>query len=270
MTARSASGVPRYVRPRPDRVLGLRAPAWTVLIAVALVGLVELLARSGAVSGTELVPVSEMLAGIAGLLVDPEFLVQNLLWTVGLIAVSFALATVLGVGLAYTMWRARWWRRAAQPYLNVYYAVPTFALYPILVVLFGTGAVPIVLLAVAFSSVVIAASALTGFGSVAPSVNKLAASLRLRPGQYLRRVLLPSAAPDIAAGMKLGFVYALIGVLATEFILATRGLGQFISHAYITFDAEEMYAGILFVCLFALGANLGLSALLNRFDWRRS
>jgi NitT/TauT family transport system permease protein len=267
--ARAQRGIPRYVRPRPARVLGLSAPMWTTVVGVGAVLLVEVLARSGAVSGTELVPVTEMIAGIGGLLVDPEFLVGSLLWTVTLIAVSFALATVLGVGLAYTLWRAGWWRRAVQPYLNVYYAVPTFALYPILVVLFGTGAVPIVLLAVAFSSVVIAANALNGFSSVPPTVDKLAASLRLRPGRYLRTVLLPSAAPDIAAGMKLGFVYALIGVLATEFILSTRGLGQFISNAYITFDAEEMYAGILFVCLFALAANLGLSAVLDRFDWRR-
>ncbi|MHA6616196.1 ABC transporter permease [Pseudonocardia sp. DLS-67] len=270
MTGRRATGVPRYVRPRPERVLGLRAPAWTALVGAGLVVAVELLARSGVVDGTDLIPVSEMLAGIAALLVDPEFLVGDLLWTVGLIAVSFTLATALGVGLAYTLWRAVWWRRAVQPYLNVYYAVPTFALYPILVVLFGTGAIPIILLAVAFSSVVIAANALNGFDSVPPTVDKLAASLRLRPGTYLWKVLLPSAAPNIAAGMKLGFVYALIGVLATEFILATRGLGQFISHAYITFDSEEMYAGILFVCLFALGANLALSAVLDRFDWRRS
>lgn len=267
---RAASGIPRYVRPRPQRVLGLSAPVWTAVVGIGLVVLVEVLARSGAVSGADLVPVSEMLVGIGGLLVDPEFLVGSLLWTVTLIAVSFVLATVLGVGLAYTLWRARWWRRAVQPYLNIYYAVPTFALYPIFVVLFGTGAVPIVLLAVAFSSVVIAANALNGFSSVPASVNKLAASLQLGSSQYLRKVLLPAAAPDIAAGMKLGFVYALIGVLATEFILSTRGLGQFISNAYITFDADEMYAGILFVCLFALAANLLLSAVLDRFDWRRS
>jgi NitT/TauT family transport system permease protein len=269
MSTRAASGVPRYLRPRPDRVLSLPAPVWTAVIGVAMVGAVELLARSGAVSSVALVPVSDMLVRIGALLLDPEFVVEDLLWTAGLIAGSFALATVFGITLAYTLWMAPWWRRAVQPYLNVYYAVPTFALYPILVVIFGTGPVPIVVIAVAFSSVVIAANALNGFNSVSPVTDKLATSLRLRPAQYLGKVLLPSAVPDIASGMKLGFVYALIGVLATEFILSTRGLGHFISHAYITFDTEEMYAGILFVCLFALAANLGLSALLNRFDWKR-
>jgi NitT/TauT family transport system permease protein len=269
VTGLTASGIPRYLRPRPDRVLSLPAPTWTAVIGLALVAAVEVLARSGAVSSVDLVPVSEMLAHIGGLLLDPEFLVGDLLWTAGLIAVSFALATVLGIALAYTLWRARWWRRAVQPYLNVYYAVPTFALYPILVVILGTGPVPIIAIAVAFSSVVIAANALNGFNSVSPVTDKLATALRLQPTQYLRKILLPSAVPDIASGMKLGFVYALIGVLATEFILSTRGLGHFISDAYITFDTEEMYGGILFVCLFALAANLGLSAMLNRFDWKR-
>lgn len=269
MSTGPASGIPRYLRPRPDRVLAMSAPVWTAVIGVLAIVAVEVLARSGAISGSDLVPVSEMVVQIGALLVDPAFLVQDLLWTAALIAGSFVLATLLGITLAYTLWRARWWRRAVQPYLNVYYAVPTFALYPVLVVIFGTGPVPIVAIAVAFSSVVIAANALNGFNSVSPVTDKLATSLRLRPAQYLRKVLLPSAVPDIASGMKLGFVYALIGVLATEFILSTRGLGHFISDAYITFDTEQMYAGILFVCLFALAANLGLGAVLDRFDWKR-
>lgn len=265
-----ATAVPRYLRPRPRRVLGLPSVAWTAVIGIGLVGLVEFLARSGAVSSFDLVPVTEMVSRIGELLIDPEFLVEDLLRTVVLILVSFVVATVLGIALAYLLWRVRWCRNAIQPYLNVYYAVPTFAVYPILVVLFGTGFVPIFLLAVAFSLVVIAANSLNGFNSVSGVTDKLAVSLRLTPRQYFTKVLLRSAVPDIASGMKLGFVYALIGVLATEFILSTSGLGNFISEAYIDFRTQDMYAGILLVCILALAANLGLGAMLNRFNWRRS
>ncbi len=70
-------------------------------------------------------------------------------------------------------------------------------------------------------------------------------------------------------GLKLGLSYAVISVLASEFILSTQGLGHFISIAYDGFDIADMYAGILIVALIALLSTSLISLALNRFDWRR-
>lgn len=263
------TGIPRYVRPRPDRVGGLSAPAWSAVLVVAGILAVELVTRLGVISEVDLVPVTVMAGRAVALVTDGAFLTGQLLPTLGLIAAGFAAAAVIGIAMGLLLFRSRWWSDALQPYLNIYYAIPTFAVYPVLVVLFGTGPLPILLLATAFGVVVIIANSLIGFRSVPASVDKLARANRLGRRAHLTKVLLPAAVPDIAAGLRLGLVYATIAVLATEFILATRGLGHFISQAYHTFHTVDMYAGILLICVMALALNLSVGAVLSRLDWRQ-
>lgn len=269
-TSRAArSGVPRYVRPPATRVLALPAGVWRLILIIAFFGGVEILAQSGAVPRLSLVPVSEMAVQAGELLTDTEFLVNDLLRSAGIVVVSFVVASVLGVAVAYLMWRSAVVRSALEPYLSVFYAVPTFAVYPILVVLFGVGVWPIVVLASTFSIVVVILNSLAGFDSVPEVVSKLDRSLKLTRWQSFRLILLPSAMPDIAAGVKLCMAYSVIATLAMEFILASDGLGNFIADAYDSFAVAEMYGAILIVGALALIANLGISAALNRLDWRR-
>lgn len=265
----SRSAVARYVRPPVLRLVGLPTAGWTA--AVLLTGLValELAARFSGVSSLNMVPPSEMVEGAIELLGDRDFVVGDLARTLATVLMSFVLAAVLGVAAAYLMSRAAWMRAALQPYLNVFYALPIFALYPVLVVLFGTGMLPVVLLATTFSIVAVIANSLIGFGQVPSIVQKLSRSLELDPRQHFRLVLLPAALPDILAGLKLALGYDIIAVLASEFILAPHGLGREVSTAYNDFDTPHMYAGVLLIVTFALGANLMLGAALARFDWRR-
>lgn len=260
--------MPRYLRPRPRRVLGAGSLAWSAVIALLALGAVEVITRLGVVSSFTLLPISTMVGRAARLLTEGRFLTMTFLPSIGLIASSFAISVVLGVALAYGLWRSDWWRRAVQPYLNVYYSVPTFALYPVFVVLFGQGALPILLISVAFSMVVVVNSALNGFGAVPNVVTKLSASARLSRRQHLSKVLLPAALPDIAIGVRLALVYSIISVLATQFILSTSGLGHYIAYAYNNFQIEDMYGGITIVCLIALVSNVLISRVLLRFDWR--
>ncbi|MDT0393620.1 MULTISPECIES: ABC transporter permease subunit [Streptomyces] len=268
MKARS-SVVPSYVRPTPRRLAGLPSSGWTVvLVATALVA-IDGYARSGAVSRLDLVPVGEMAIRAVEMLAEPDFVVDALLRSVLLICVSFAASAVLGVTVAYAMARWRWVHRAVKPYVDVFYALPIFALYPVMVVMFGTGVVPIILLSTLFSVVIVISHALVGFETTPAIVTKLARSLEMSRTQQLRKILMPSALPDILVGLKLGLAYAIIAVLATEFILATTGLGQVVNRAYNNFNTVDMYAGIVFVSAFALLANLALGAALRAFDWRR-
>ncbi|OZD03581.1 nitrate ABC transporter permease [Rhodococcus sp. 06-221-2] len=263
-----ASVVPGYIRPAPSTQLGLPAWGWTVLILVAALVAIDISARFFA-SPLDIVPVTDMISTSLSLLTDPEFLVDELGRTLGIIVLAFVLSSVLGVAAAYVLWRYELWDRAFQPYLNVYYAVPTFALYPIMVVLFGAGVAPIAILSTIFAFGVVALNARTGFNAVSPIVTKLGTTLMLTRWQYFRSVLLPYALPSIVTGLKLGLSYAVISVLASEFILSTQGLGHFISIAYDGFDIADMYAGILIVALIALLSTSLISLALNRFDWRR-
>jgi NitT/TauT family transport system permease protein len=263
------SVVPSYVRPPRTRVLGVPSAGWTGALVALLIGGIEIYARSGAVSTLDLVPVSDMVRSAGNLLTGGSFIRTDLLPTLTAVVLSFGCSAVIGVSVGWAMVHFAWCRAAFQPYLNVFYAVPTFALYPILVVLFGTGMVPIVILSTTFSVVVVISHAVVGFDGTPQIVAKLGTSLNLSPAQRFRLILLPAAVPDILAGLKLGLAYAIICVLASEFIISTHGLGRTVANAYNSFDTSTMYAGILFVVAFALLANLALGAVLSRFDWRR-
>lgn len=263
------SVVPGYVRQERRRVLGMPAPVWSVVVVVLAVLFVDGYARSGLVTRLDLVPVGEFVTRALELLGDPAFVLDQLGRTAITIAASFAGAAVGGIALAYVMTQVGWLRKALTPYLDIFYAVPIFALYPVVVVLLGGGSLPIILLAGMFSSVVIIANTIVGFTSVPPITMKLARSLRLSRAQQLRHVLLPAALPDILAGLKLGMSYSIIAVLAGEFILSPQGLGHVVANAYTTFSTVDLYAGIAIVAAFALMANFALSSILSRFDWRR-
>lgn len=265
---RRAAG-PAYLR--RDAAWSSRLPplVWTAGVAALMFAAIEGLARSGAVGASDLVPVSSMASRAGELLSDPKFLRDELLRTVSLIALSFVLASATGLVIAYVMWRSSWIRSAVRPYLDIYYSLPLFAVYPMLVVLLGTGIAPIVLLASSFSLVVVVTNAYAGLNGVPPVIDKLAASLSMPRGRYVRSVLLPAAAPDIATGLKLALGFSIIAVLASEFILSTQGLGHFISAAYTSFKTEDMYAGVLMVVVLSLVGNVAIAVVAARFDWRR-
>ena len=63
---------------------------------------------------------------------------------------------------------------------------------------------------------------------------------------------MPDALPRLFSGFKLALSYALIGVIAGEFILSGTGLGYSISYAYQSFDNRAMYGLMLFVLLVAI------------------
>jgi NitT/TauT family transport system permease protein len=264
-----SSAVPGYARQQRRRLLGLPALPWSAVMATVAVLLVDLYARSGQVTRLDLVPVSEFVVGAIDLLGDPAFLRDDLLPTTISICASFGGAALGGILLAYVMTQFGWLADGLRPFIDIFYAVPIFALYPVVVVLLGGGLMPIIILAGLFSSVVVVSSTLVGFASVPPIALKLARSLQLTRLQQFRMLLLPAALPDILAGLKLGMSYSIIAILAGEFILAPQGLGHVVANAYQSFNTVDMYAGITIVAVFSLLANLALGAALSRFDWRR-
>jgi NitT/TauT family transport system permease protein len=238
----------------------------SVAIVVGGMVVVEVAARTGLVDPLTLIPTSDMARGLGRQLVDPAFLSGHLLTTFLAIAISFVLAAVAGVGLGVAMWRSRFLHAVLDPYLTTYYAVPVFALYPLFLVLWGSGLAPIVVVGVLSSFVIIAVQTAAGLRNTPPVYFKVARSLRLPAKDVVRHVAIPAALPAVFAGLRLGLTYCVIMVVATQFILATRGLGWVISDAYERFDLPAMYGGVIIVA----ALSLGLISLLRRLERRIS
>ena len=77
----------------------------------------------------------------------------------------------------------------------------------------------------------------------------------------------PYAVPHILVGLRLAFLYALLSVLAAEFLLSTSGLGYFVANAYTTFNIPDMYAGLVTIFLIAILAERLITFAVRSLTW---
>ena len=251
-------------KPPVEKRWGLSAVGWTVLGAVVLAAFLEIAPRIGLIDSYSLVPLSEMAVRAGQLLVTPAFLLDDLLPSLGAIAASFVLAAIVGIGVGLLVWAVPAVRKILDPWLATYYAIPTFALYPLLVVVMGVGLGPIILLGTLFAVVAMISATADGLDGIPKTTLRLMQSLQMPRSQRVSKVLIPAALPQISVGLRLALSYSIIMVLASEFVLSTRGLGHFISNAYNDFAITDMYAGVLLVFALALILNVAFARLLTR------
>lgn len=246
----------------------MTVPPRRCTLALVLGGAVaiEVVARAGLVDPLTVIPITEMLRGFGRELVNPAFLSRHLVPTFAAVAASFAVAAVIGIGLGVLMWRSRFLEGVLEPYLTTYYAIPVFALYPLFLVLFGAGLTPIVVVGVLSSFVIVAVQTAAGLRNTPSIYFKVARALRLPARDVVRHVAIPAALPAVFSGLRLGLTYCVIMVVATQFILATQGLGWVIADAYERFDLPTMYGGVIMVAT----GSLGIISLLRWLERRIS
>jgi NitT/TauT family transport system permease protein len=245
----------------------IRLTRWG-LVALGLLA-IELLPRLGIVDRLSLVPLTEMVRQL-WLLVSDGILLPHVARTLVAILAAGAAAAVTGLPLGVLLWRARRVRRVLQPYLTTYYAIPIFAFYPLFIAIFGLGAWPVIIIAWAWSVVAIVLNTVIGLSSVAPVLVKVGRSLGLSRLRLFTKVYFPAATPFIFTGFKLAASYSVIGVVASEFIQAEKGLGWFVGFSYNSFAITNMYAGIVLVLVFAVVINALLLRLEQRFYGRQA
>ena len=220
----------------------------------AFVGSLEYLARSGTVGRITLVPPSEMGTTLVDLLVSGE--ITGDIWqTFSVVLGAFSLAVLVGIPVGWALWQSAELKEILDPFIIAYYAIPVFVFYPLLLVVFGFNRLPILLIAFAMGVVAVVINTANGFEAVDQVYLDVGRAVRLSRYQRFRHIALPAALPYVFTGLKLGFIYSLIGVIASEFILAGSGLGYLISNYYTTFNTAEMYAVMLFVIIVSVTIN---------------
>jgi len=244
--------------------------AWIrlALLAAAIGGL-EGACRAGWLPRTAIIPPTEMAAGGWRAVASGE-LNEDMAQTFSVVAIAIVVSLAGGFLVGFAIHGRPRLRRALDPFLGAYYAIPHFAFYPLLIVLFGLGPGPLIALAVMFGVVAMIVATMNGLDRVPRVLGKTAQVMRLTGTDELWRVRLPAALPHLFAGVKLAIAYSFIGVIAGEFILSTKGIGHAIAFAYDNFDARSMYGLILFVLLLVASVNLTLHTVEQRLIQRRS
>jgi len=218
-----------------------------VLMLVLLVLTIEGVARTQLLPTTQIVSTTAMLRALADLVISGDTALR--------VGIAFVAAAATGISVGWLLWYNGTLFQILNPYLIVLYAMPIFVFYPMLIILFGLGSLPIILISYVMSVTVVVISTAEGLNKIPEIFFDASRSLNLTSYQSITRVQLPAAVPYIFTGLKLGFIYAFIGVIASEFILANAGLGYFVSLQYERFETAEMYASIAVIVVFAATIN---------------
>lgn len=241
---------------KPRRILARHLPSvLQFLLIVGFLALVEFVGQAKLVSHSTLVPFTSMVVSLWQLIVEGAVL-PNFVRTVMEALGAFSTAMVVGIPLGFLLWRISLLGKVMEPYLVSLYAMPTVMFYPVLLILFGLGAVPIIVIAVVAALVPVVLNTMVGLAQVPEVYFKVASSVQASRRQTFYKVLAPAAAPYIFAGLRISAVYSLTVTIGMEFILSDQGMGFAVRNFYEFFSTEEMYAYIILNVVIAVALNL--------------
>lgn len=239
-----------------------------IALLLGLVVILEGATRGGLVSRHTVIPLSEMVAALWRIFAAGTF-TGDFTQTLSCVAVALALSVVGGFSIGVALHAFPRLRRALDPLLATYYAVPFFVFYPVMIALFGLTQWPVIAIGFMFAVVAMVINTLNGLDRIPKVLGKVARVHRMAQWEVIVRLKLPAVAPHLFTGLKLAVAYSFIGVLASEFIMATSGIGYQISYAYNNFDNRTMYALMLFVLVLVTCLNMALYVWERRLGARR-
>lgn len=243
-------------------IAGYRLPMMSALIIWAmlweLVGHTEL--------GFILPPLSRVVTRIGEIVPTPSFLDALLITGRSFIAGN-AIAILVGVPLGILIGRVSIADRLILPWVNLFLSAPLSALVPVIMVIFGLGETTILLVVVLFAMWIIVLNARAGIRGISPSLAEMAKSFGATPWQAFTRIYLWAALPEILAGIRLGVIRAVKGVVIGQLLVSVVGFGTLFEIYQSHFLMEHFWALLLVLFAFAFILNEGLTRLEQRFAY---
>jgi ABC-type nitrate/sulfonate/bicarbonate transport system permease component len=244
-------GSGRDRRTREKAATPLRGAAGLVGLAVLL----EVLPHTGLVSADYLPPTSEMGRALWRLLAQEAFWTafgDTLTgWGIGL-----AVAVVAGVAAGIVIGSVPLLRAATASTIEFLRPIPSVALIPVAVLLYGTDLRSKLLLVVYASFWQVIVQVLAGMQDVDPVAEDTARSYRMGTWGRVRHVMWPTALPYVMTGVRLAATVALVLAITAELVIGSPGLGNQIAVAQTSGAVPDVYALVLVTGLLGIAINL--------------
>lgn len=168
-------------------------------------------------------------------------------WVIG-----FGISLVAAWWLAALMARFRTVELIANPYIDLLTAAPTIALVPLFVIWFGLGLTSRVGVIITFAFPIVAVTAYTALRGIDAQLIEMGRAFGLRGFRLFWKVAFPAAIPLLVAGLRLGASRAFVGMVVSDIILVSVGIGELIQLFNATFQTAKLFATILSVLLVAV------------------
>ena len=186
-------------------------------------------------------------------------------------AIGLAIGVVVGFLAAVAMDRFEGVGLALAPLVTVSQTVPTVAIAPLLVLWFGYGLLPKILLIALTTFFPITVSLLGGFRAADPDMIDLMRTMNATDWQIFWQVKLPGAAEQFFSGLRISATYAIVGAVIAEWLGGFVGLGVYMTRVRKSFSYDKMFAVIVLISALSL-ALMQLVKLLERLcmPWKRA
>lgn len=243
-------------------------------VGIPLATLVALLAVWEAVVDTGLVPnfmLPSPVQVVLALVGDVSLLASHVATTLVEAALGLAIGVGLGFAIAVLMDRFEGFYLAFDPLMTISQTIPTVAIAPLLVLWFGYGLAPKVVLVVISTFFPITVSLVAGFRSVDPDMVDLMRTMNASPAQIFWQVKIPCAAEQFFGGLRISATYAIVGAVIAEWLGGFSGLGVYMTRVRKSFSYDRMFAVIIIISALSL-ALMGLVNALQRLcmPWKRA
>jgi ABC-type nitrate/sulfonate/bicarbonate transport system permease component len=219
-----------------------------VLVAIFLAAW-ELYARASGLSPFVLPPPSRIVSSLWDFRDDA---LRHLGPTVVETLVGFGVSIAAAVSAAVVMDRLPVVRSALAPLMIGSQTVPIVAIAPLIVVWFGFGLGPKILVVVLVTFFPITVALLDGFASTSSEATDLMRSFGASSGQTFRKLRWPSGLPALFTGLRISATYAVIAAVIAEYVGATDGLGIWMVLAQRSFRTDLVFAAILLTAILSI------------------
>lgn len=191
--------------------------------------------------------------------------------TIKEVLIGFLIATLIGIGIAVVLHIFGPLRRAVYPLLIASQTIPIVVLAPILVVLFGYGIVPKLVIVALICFFPIVVNGLDGLRSVDDDYVRMMRTFDASRWAIFRRVEFPAALPLIFSGMRIAATFASIGAVFGEWAGSNAGLGYVMLEATPNLQTARIFAAIFILTAISV-LLFGIVSLVERFaaPWSRS
>jgi NitT/TauT family transport system permease protein len=180
---------------------------------------------------------------------------------------GMGLALVIGIPLGVLMARVKGLGRILGMWVNIFVSAPISALVPILMAVLGIGETTVVVTVFLFAVFVIILDTQVGVMHADRSLVEMARSFGATRRQLYSKVLLLSALPEILAGVRLGAIRGVKGVVIGQLLVAIIGVGELFELYSQHFLMEEFWALVVIVFLFAFAVSEAIAALERRVEY---
>jgi ABC-type nitrate/sulfonate/bicarbonate transport system permease component len=179
----------------------------------------------------------------------------NLAVTAGEIGMALLIGGGSGLLVGLVLGGNRFLSKAFEPYLYYLGPTPKIIFLPIAIMWFGVETPSKIALGTFSCFFPVALNVAAGMRQIDRVLIRVGHSFRASMPQMVLKIYLPAMRHPIINGVRLGFGFALIGVLLAETRLSNKGFGFLIVQADSTFDMPRMYAMLIILFILAIGAN---------------